>query len=976
MNQTAVSDPSTRQRRFSVALRPLILLAALVSATTGTSSASDVSNGVVGPQNAVFRQGMWWDPYRDGSGWDLGKSGDYLFAIWYTYDVDGQPIWYTSSARLSDNRFQGELLKHQWDLATDTHGIPERVGELDIEFPHPQRAVVNWQLGEESGTRELEPFRFAFEPTLEDFSGTWFDPGEPGYGITIQTQSDLTFAVVYRYDEDGNPTWRSGAGVEGSREFPLSRSRGACPSCPQEDAEYEADGAIDMAFTSETQMQVRLETGDGSWDRADVDHEMISDPPSGRPHPSAMAYLASAEALRFFFRNAWYERQAYVMPIICTPPIVSPAPPTPPAPTNGLVSQTNVQEVGVDEPDLVKATTNQLFMIDHPSHFDRPAVVDDEGVTTALLQRISQYGVAVDAGHPALETIYEVEYPLDERRDWSILNEGIYHHVAQDGTERLLFQGTQAAYGCFSTGQAYTRLVTWKTDESEGAEPEIDLTLDGEIITSRRIGDRLFVLTTYRPDFHALAERVLPPELLKDVYSFDEFRDILAAAEAEDLLPRVYREDGEPTPLVNANQIMVPPFPAERVDPHLSVLSMFDLNDLAAPPQSMAIMGRTDGLYATPQSVWLASSRTQLSLGPGGQIEWGPYADTDLHRFAIEDGALSYSGSGSVEGSVGWEPTRLAFRLSEWDGALRVLTHSSSWQDRWDERGSNRLTVLSTEADSDLLLATRAILPNAERPERIGKPGESVFAVRFFGERGYVVTFERIDPLYALDLSDPEDPFVLGGLEIPGYSDYLHPIDDKLLLGVGMQVVTINEGMPNAQTVELGVQVGLFDVGEPTAPVQLDRDIIGDRGSATPVLGSHRAFTWLPGDPDLDRQARIAFPVVEHGPVEGVEPGRGLHPYQPWRKTGIVQYELARAGGDAWLERLGIAPVVRREDIREDAIDRFRHAWPGGLRSVIHSDRLMMSYEGGLWIGDWGFTDPLAPAEGCERCALEGLKGE
>lgn len=929
-------------------------------ATADDEPDAGASNGVVGPNDAVFRQGMWWEPSRSGSGWDLSRIGDFLFAVWYTYDADGEPIWYTAGANLDGNRFEGELLQHRWSHADGARAAPEAVGTLVIEFPHPQRAVVEWQLGETSGTRLLQPFRFASDPTLNDYSGTWYDPGESGYGVTLQTQGEHTFAVIYHYDAAGAPTWRTGAGRDGALRFDLTRARGACPACEHVPSEHEAAGALQLEFNTETRLRATLDTTDGSWDRADAGWVMISDPPSGRPHAAAMASLASTDALRYFFRTAWERTDSFASPVLCLPAIVSPAPP-PATDGSGQLSGTNVQEAGVDEADTVKTTADQLFVLDHLD-YSLPRVGGDE---ERRRQSISRYRISPDAGAPAFETRYHLTYPPARRPLVQNVGQGLYHHAAEDGASQLVYLGSQVEGNCWGTGLASARLVSWDTGDGADTDADTDLVLDGEIIASRRIGDQLFVLSSWQPDFHAIAEEVLPPEEIKSYYTAEEFLAILRNADADKLLPQMRSAQGVTRPLVDAENIMVPPLPAGRLAPQLSVLSLFSLADLDAPPKSMAILGYVDGLYASTESVWLASARSHLEITDEGRVIGTGFRDTDLHRFAIEGDEIRYAGSGTVEGSVGHDPGRLAFRLSEWNGALRVLTHSNSWEERWGELGSNRLTVLSTEANEELLLGTRAVLPNADRPTRIGKPGESVFAVRFFGERGYVVTFLRIDPLYALDLADPDDPFVLGELEIPGFSDYLHPVGTDLLLGVGKDVEIVDPGTPSERTVEKGVQIGLFDVAEPGAPVQLDVDLIGYRGTSTPVDQTHLAFTWLPGDPDAGRPPRFTLPVAEHAPVDGEE----LNPGQiyPWKATGAAMYEIAVSDDDAWLDRLGIAEVANRDDVPEEHVHFYQYLYPESVRAVIYGDRLLFTHLGGLFSTDWG-GQKLEPAEQCDRC--------
>jgi hypothetical protein len=929
---------------------------------------------VAGDPDALFRQGMWWDPRHEGSGWDISRIGNFLFAIWYTYDADGEPIWYTSGAEITEGRFEGDLLVHRWNVSAGTVASPEQVGSLAINFPQAQRAAVTWTLDGQEGTRDLQPFRFAAEPTLEDYSGTWYDPEEPGYGITVQTQGEATFTVVYAYDAAGNPTWRTGLGTDGERRFDLIRSTGRCPSCTGGDVSQAPAGAISLEFDSETDLLVALESLDQSWDRAAATHVMISDPPSGRPHPAAMANLASSEALRFFFKEAWYTGQPAYGPSICPrPPIVSPAPPIPGDDGGGLVSQTNVQEAGVDEADLMKVRGDTLFSIDYPLGYDLPVLEAPEGETPGRRQVISQFNVDPASGNPTRERSFDLEIPPFRRYGNHVVEQGLYHHEDETGRGTLIFQGSQVETGCYYDGPGRSRLVAWDTGETGSDAPIVDLSFEGEIVSSRLIEDRLFVLTSYRPDFVSLTEKALPPDLIKDEYTEEEFFEIIRSIDADQLLPRVTGTDGVSHPLVSAENILVPPLPGTRLAPVLNVLSVFEVADLAAPPQSMAILGWVNGLYASQRSVWLASAKENRVLTGSGRVERTGFIDTDLHRFAIEDEGVVYTGSGTIEGSIGYDPAALAYRLSEYDGALRVLSHSDSWFDRWDEWGSNRLTVLATTAGDDLLLKTRAVLPNADRPERIGKPGEDVFGVRFFGERGYVVTFERIDPLYAIDLADPDDPVVLGGLEIRGFSDYLHPVSEDLLLGVGLDSVVIDAGTPMERSVDQGVQVGLFDVSNATAPVLLDRDVIGFRGTWTSVLDSFHAFTWLPGDEESNRPTRFAIPVAVRGPDAGMPPDPDPTAWYDWQLTGVMQYEIPLGTGPLGLRRLGIANVATRETTEPEETWRYDHFTPDAMRSVIHTDRLMVTWHGGLFSLPWGATAALSPADDCALCVRPGV---
>jgi hypothetical protein len=157
-----------------------------------------------------------------------------------------------------------------------------------------------------------------------------------------------------------------------------------------------------------------------------------------------------------------------------------------------------------------------------------------------------------------------------------------------------------------------------------------------------------------------------------------------------------------------------------------------------------------------------------------------------------------------------------------------------------------QLSVLREAASG---MAVVASLPNAQRPAPIGLAGEQVYAVRFLGARAYVVTFRRTDPLYVLDLANPLDPRLAGELKTPGFSDYLIPLGDSLLLGVGKDAT--DNGLLQ------GVKVALIDVSNPALPKQLAQRLIGMRGSTSALdYSPHGIGVLLTAG-----RARIALPV-------------------------------------------------------------------------------------------------------------------
>lgn len=200
----------------------------------------------------------------------------------------------------------------------------------------------------------------------------------------------------------------------------------------------------------------------------------------------------------------------------------------------------------------------------------------------------------------------------------------------------------------------------------------------------------------------------------------------------------------------------------------------------------------------------------------------------NLHMFDIRQaGETAYLGSGRVEGAL-----LNQFSLDEHDGYLRVAATTDRWARWWVEEppaSDNHIYVLTLR---DRKLTQIGHLSG------LGK-GEQIFAARMVGDRGYLVTFRQIDPLFTLDLSDPRDPRVIGELKIPGFSTYIHPIaDDKLLtIGVGG-----DDDGANWLT-----QISMFDVGDFASPALQDRQELVSEGEWgwSEALYEHKAFQYF-----------------------------------------------------------------------------------------------------------------------------------
>jgi uncharacterized secreted protein with C-terminal beta-propeller domain len=260
----------------------------------------------------------------------------------------------------------------------------------------------------------------------------------------------------------------------------------------------------------------------------------------------------------------------------------------------------------------------------------------------------------------------------------------------------------------------------------------------------------------------------------------------------------------------------------------LSLLT-FDL-DGPALGSGDAVTVAADGetVYGTATSLYVASDqRWRAAPMPADRSSTRPVEPaTQIHRFDLTaPGPARYVASGEVPG---WLVNQYA--LSEWQGHLRVAT-TSGGAGAGDDRSSSAVYVLRVPAAaSESVQALREV----GRVTGLGR-NERIYAVRFLGDTGYVVTFRQTDPLYSLDLRNPAKPRVTGELKINGYSAYLHKIDDGRLLGIGQDA--------DAQGRVKGTQVSLFDVSDPARPVRIAWHRI-DGGFSEAEFDPHAFLYW------------------------------------------------------------------------------------------------------------------------------------
>ncbi len=248
------------------------------------------------------------------------------------------------------------------------------------------------------------------------------------------------------------------------------------------------------------------------------------------------------------------------------------------------------------------------------------------------------------------------------------------------------------------------------------------------------------------------------------------------------------------------------------------------LSVLTLDLSSKLSLGHVVGIFSEGETVYSSRENLYVATHPWWS-PWGNPVDeltSYIHKFELEPAKSEYVASGQVPGYL-----LSQWAMSEHDGDLRV---ASTDQDGWDTSTSHSMVTVLRQEGNDL--------EQVGQVDGLGQ-GEEIFAVRFMGDRGYIVTFRQIDPLYTLNLSDPTSPTVMGELKINGYSAYLHPVGENLLLGVG------RDG--DEEGAVFGTQLSLFDVSDLGNPVRLHATDLGSDWGSSEVEFDHKAFLyWQP----------------------------------------------------------------------------------------------------------------------------------
>jgi hypothetical protein len=439
-----------------------------------------------------------------------------------------------------------------------------------------------------------------------------------------------------------------------------------------------------------------------------------------------------------------------------------------PSPADPSVSGTNLITAGVDEADRVKYAGQVLYVSGWQQETEQPYIKRWQRNADSSLTAMEPLQLAAQ-----LQQVHGI-----------YADEDLLAVLGDDGYANI---GLPIAMPGWGMANAKTSVQLFQQGTSV-----YQLEFDGNLIDSRRTAEALWLVSRYQPEVAGYKPYAA------SVADKQSNMLVLENASLTDLLPKRRLNAGLPEPMVASQQCYLPT--DSQADEGSSQMVLLTRIATTAPFQT-----ETSCILASVADLYMSTSHLYLH----GSVNYESHSRTVLHKFSLGDSAVGYKASGAVDGFIGG--SQRAFMLYEKQQQLMLLTSN------WGDNGlSHQLQVLQQNGDS---LDIVAQLPNDQQPDQvIGKPGEDIYAVRFIGDRAYVVTFERTDPLYTLDISDPLQPAIIGELEIPGYSAYLHSISDDLLWGLGQQIEIDEQGNPIWQSA--GAKIALFNVAANDAVVQ------------------------------------------------------------------------------------------------------------------------------------------------------------
>ena len=448
-------------------------------------------------------------------------------------------------------------------------------------------------------------------------------------------------------------------------------------------------------------------------------------------------------------------------------------------------SETNIQVEGVDEADIVKTDGKYIYVISNKN------LVIAEAYPAKEAKILSETDLGITPQEIFIQgnNILVFGQTYKEIREPKSLNNGTTQ-------KEMIYPDYR------NTSVAVIKIL----DATDKSSPEVKRTVEfeGSYLNSRKIEEQVYFVINSYPDYYGIEndEDIIP--LYADSKKDGEFEEIAKCKNIGYLPP------------VNPQSFIT--------------IASISMNEFDSEIQKETVVGSAENLYASQENLYLAQTEYNYNYFPVVtevvDAVKGMVTDTreftSIHKFSLNKGKIDYLGVMKAPGTI-----LNQFSMDEFDSHFRIAT-TTGHVSRSGGGSSNNIYVFGNDLKLKGQLEDLA-------------PGEKIYSARFMGKKGYLVTFKKVDPLFVIDLSNPEKPEILGKLKIPGYSDYLHPIDETHLIGIGKDTIEAEEG---EFAWYQGVKIAVFDVTDIEHPKEMYKEIIGDRGTDSFALQDHKAFLY------------------------------------------------------------------------------------------------------------------------------------
>jgi uncharacterized secreted protein with C-terminal beta-propeller domain len=460
-------------------------------------------------------------------------------------------------------------------------------------------------------------------------------------------------------------------------------------------------------------------------------------------------------------------------------------------------SQTNVQVQGVDEADFVKTDGNFIYDL-------RNNELDIVEVGPGNAMKIDS--------RTAIEGYAQDEFLIGNR---VTIISSVYNSPVDPNSIPHTSDGFPLV------GVFYGKTKITVLDVTDRTSPTVltETYVDGYNMGSRAIGNNTIYLVNQNYVTGLPAPAYTYFNGTQIYQTKDQYLQMIAGHELDLGVPHIYSRPGGPgTPLEVVGLVSDP---AQIYKPLVSdgndLLSVFSLDVSAASPtlvQATSILGSyASTIYASPTHLYVAM--------PHWSTDGSGNVSTDLLQFSLNGPTVTLTAAGSVNGQV-----LNQFSMDENGQYFRIATTTN-----WGSNPSNNVFVMTNNAGSLQVVGALSGLA----------PGEYIRAVSFLGDRAFIVTFQQIDPLFGIDLSNPTAPVSVGELHMPGFSTYLQPLDANHLLGIGRDAVHTG-----------GLALSLFDITDLHNPIEVDHYVVNPPqwnwwwGSGSEAEWNHHAVGYFP----------------------------------------------------------------------------------------------------------------------------------